>query len=49
MNRQITGRLATLHFAPTPLSRDNLMREGVSQEQDKSNGEYGYRCPEFSS
>jgi len=29
MNRQITGRIATYHFAPTPLSRDNLLREGV--------------------
>lgn len=29
MNRQLTGRLATYHFAPTPLSRDNLVAEGV--------------------
>ena len=32
MNRQITGRLASLHFAPTPLSRANLLAEGVSSE-----------------
>jgi UDP-N-acetylglucosamine 2-epimerase (non-hydrolysing) len=32
MNRQITGRLAYLHFAPTPLSRKNLLAEGVSPE-----------------
>ncbi|WP_092372479.1 non-hydrolyzing UDP-N-acetylglucosamine 2-epimerase [Desulfomicrobium apsheronum] len=32
MNRQITGRLASLHFAPTPLSRKNLLAEGVSPE-----------------
>lgn len=32
MNRQITGRLATYHFAPTPLSRANLLREGIAQE-----------------
>ena len=32
MNRQITGRLASLHFAPTPLSRINLLAEGVSPE-----------------
>jgi UDP-N-acetylglucosamine 2-epimerase (non-hydrolysing) len=38
MNRQITGRLATLHFAPTPLSRDNLMREGVSTSRIKVTG-----------
>ena len=29
MNRQITGRIATYDFAPTPLSRDNLLSEGV--------------------
>lgn len=33
MNRQITGRIAAYDFAPTPLSRENLLREGV--EQDK--------------
>ena len=27
MNRLIAGNLATLHFAPTPRSRDNLLRE----------------------
>ena len=29
INRQLTGRIATYHFAPTPLSRQNLMNEGV--------------------
>lgn len=29
MNRQITGRIAAKHFAPTPLSRENLLQEGV--------------------
>ncbi len=33
MNRQITGRIATYHFAPTSLSRQNLMSEGVQEEQ----------------
>ncbi|MBL8370317.1 MAG: UDP-N-acetylglucosamine 2-epimerase (non-hydrolyzing) [Burkholderiaceae bacterium] len=28
-NRQITGRLASLHFAPTAASRQNLLHEGV--------------------
>ena len=32
MNRQITGRIAKYNFAPTPLSRENLMRENVSEE-----------------
>ena len=27
MNRQITGRIATYHFAPTPLSEKNLLEE----------------------
>lgn len=29
MNRQITGRIATYDFAPTPLSRENLLKENV--------------------
>lgn len=29
MNRQITGRIATLHFAPTELSRQNLLKENT--------------------
>lgn len=32
INRQITGRIATLDFAPTPLSRQNLLDEGVPEE-----------------
>ena len=32
MNRQITGRIATYHFAPTPLSKQNLLAEGVQEE-----------------
>ena len=32
MNRQITGRIATYHFAPTELSREHLMSEGVKDE-----------------
>ena len=33
MNRQITGRIATYHFAPTPLSRQNLLNEGISNNR----------------
>lgn len=33
MNRQITGRIAEYDFAPTPLSRDNLLKENVSAEK----------------
>ena len=30
MNRQITGRIAAYHFAPTPLSRENLLKENIA-------------------
>lgn len=33
MNRQLTGRIATYHFAPTPLSRKNLLAEGISENR----------------
>ena len=33
MNRQLTGRIAAYDFAPTPLSRRNLEREGISAEK----------------
>lgn len=32
-NRQITGRLANLHFAPTQLSRENLLKENTGEDQ----------------
>lgn len=32
MNRQLTGRIATYHFAPTLLSKQNLLDEGVREE-----------------
>lgn len=33
MNRQITGRIAEYNFAPTSLSRQNLLQENVSDEK----------------
>lgn len=33
MNRQITGRIATFDFAPTPLSKSNLLAEGVAEDK----------------
>ena len=33
MNRTLASRLVTLHFAPTELARDNLLREGVAADQ----------------
>ena len=32
MNRQITGRIATYHFAPTALSKKNLLVEGIKED-----------------
>ena len=32
INRQITGRIAKYHFAPTPLSKQNLLKENVKEE-----------------
>ena len=32
MNRQITGRIANYNFAPTPLSRQNLLEEKVNEQ-----------------
>ncbi len=32
MNRQITGRIATYNFSPTPLSRQNLLEEKVAEQ-----------------
>lgn len=31
MNRQITGRIAAFNFSPTPLSRQNLIDEGIKE------------------
>jgi UDP-N-acetylglucosamine 2-epimerase (non-hydrolysing) len=33
MNRQITGRLATYHFTPTLLSKQNLLAEGIEESK----------------
>lgn len=32
MNRQLTGRIATYHFAPTKLSRENLIKENITSD-----------------
>lgn len=32
LNRQITGRIASLHFAPTLRCQDNLLKEGVCHD-----------------
>jgi UDP-N-acetylglucosamine 2-epimerase (non-hydrolysing) len=33
MNRKLTGALADIHFAPTKGSKENLLREGVKEEE----------------
>lgn len=33
MNRLITGRIATCHFSPTPLAKQNLLKENVDPER----------------
>ena len=33
MNRLMTGRISTYHFAPTPLSKQNLLKENVKAER----------------
>lgn len=38
MNRQITGRIAEYDFAPTSLSRENLLKENVSPDKIKVTG-----------
>lgn len=38
INRQITGRIATWHFSPTALSRNNLLLEGVDEKQIRITG-----------
>lgn len=32
INRQMTGRIATYNFSPTPLSKSNLMKENVRED-----------------
>ena len=38
MNRLLTGRLATYHFAPTPLAKQNLLKENVCEKSIEVTG-----------
>jgi UDP-N-acetylglucosamine 2-epimerase (non-hydrolysing) len=38
MNRQITGRIASWHFSPTILSKQNLIAEGIDENKIKITG-----------
>lgn len=33
MNRQLTGRLTTLHFPPTPRAKENLLKENIPEDR----------------
>jgi UDP-N-acetylglucosamine 2-epimerase (non-hydrolysing) len=33
MNRQLTARIATYHFAPTPLAKQNLLQENINENR----------------
>jgi UDP-N-acetylglucosamine 2-epimerase (non-hydrolysing) len=41
MNRQLTGRIARYHFAPTPLSKQNLLNEGTNSDYIAVTGNTG--------
>jgi UDP-N-acetylglucosamine 2-epimerase (non-hydrolysing) len=41
LNRALVGRLATLHFAPTPAARANLEREGIAARDIHVTGNTG--------
>ncbi len=41
MNRQVIGRLATFHFAPTPSNRENLLLEGIPDHRIAVTGNTG--------
>ena len=38
MNRQLTGRLATYHFAPTSLAKQNLLKENIREKNIEVTG-----------
>ncbi len=38
MNRQLTGRMATYNFAPTQLSKDNLIKENIKESSVQVTG-----------
>jgi UDP-N-acetylglucosamine 2-epimerase (non-hydrolysing) len=33
VNRQLTGRIADIHFAPTQTAKNNLLQEGIAENQ----------------
>lgn len=47
MNRQITGRIAKYHFSPTPLARENLLRENLDPAKITVTGNTGIDALHF--
>ena len=41
INRRMTGQIADVHFAPTPLARDNLLNEGIGEDAITVTGNTG--------
>ncbi|MCZ6750585.1 MAG: UDP-N-acetylglucosamine 2-epimerase (non-hydrolyzing) [Acidobacteria bacterium] len=41
MNRRLASHLCDLHFAPTPQSKENLLREGISEQSIHVTGNTG--------
>ena len=44
MNRQLTARIADLHFAPTALSRENLLKENIAADKIFITGNTAIDC-----
>lgn len=44
MNRKLTGAMADLHFAPTIISQDNLLKENISQNSIFITGNTSVDC-----
>ncbi len=44
MNRKLTGSMADLHFAPTSLSKENLLRENIDKEHIFITGNTSVDC-----
>ena len=47
MNRQITGRIATFHFAPTKLSNENLISESINDKNYRFNFKFMLKIKHF--
>ena len=44
MNRQLTGRIASIHFSPTQLSKKKFTGRKYCRKEYHRYGKYGHRC-----